>query len=38
MQKSQEQFRHMEQEGDIVIFDTDGGSYGTITRRAWHVF
>ena len=28
----------MEEEGDIIIFDTGGGSNGTITRRVWHVF
>ena len=30
MQNSQEQFRYMEEEGDILIFDTGGGRNGTI--------
>ena len=38
MQKSQEQSRHMEEEGYILIFDTGGDSNGNITRREWHVF
>ena len=33
MQKSQEQSRHMEEEGGILIFDTGGGSNGTIKIR-----
>ena len=28
----------MEGEGNILIFDTVGGRYGTITRRVYHVF
>ena len=28
----------MEEEGDILIFDTGGGNNWTITRRVWHVF
>ena len=28
----------MEEEENILIFDTGGGRNGTITRRAWHVF
>ena len=28
----------MEEGGDIIIFDTDGGSNATITRIEWHVF
>ena len=28
----------MEEEGDIIIFDTGGGRNGTTKRRAWHVF
>ena len=38
MQKSQEQSRHMEEDGDILIFDTGGGSNGTMTKRVCHVF
>ena len=28
----------MEEEGDILIFDTGGEINGTITRRAWNIF
>ena len=27
----------MEEEGDIVIFDTGGGRNGTTTRISWHL-
>ena len=37
MQKSQEQYRDMEEEGDILIFDTGGGRSGTTTRIALHL-
>ena len=38
MQKSQDQFRHMEEQGGILIFDTGGGINDTTTRRVWHFF
>ena len=38
IQKSQEKFIHMGEEGGILIFDTSGGSSSTTTRRAWVFF
>ena len=32
--KSQDKFRHMKEEGGILIFDTGGGRNGTTTKRA----
>ena len=37
MQKSQEQYRDMEDEGDILIFDTGVGRNGITIRIAWHL-
>ena len=38
MQKIQKKSRHMEEEGDILIFDIVSGRDGTITRRLCYVF
>ena len=38
IQNSQEKFRNLEKEGDILIFDTCFGSDGTTTIRVCHVF
>ena len=38
LHKSVEQSRHMEEEGDILIFDTGGERNRITTRRAWNVF
>ena len=37
MHKSQEQYRDMEEEGDILIFDTGSGMNGITTIIAWHL-
>ena len=37
MQKIQEQYRDMEEEGDILIFYTGCGRNGTTIRIAWYL-
>ena len=38
MQKSQDQYIHIKEEGDTRIFETGGVRNGIITRRAWNLF
>ena len=38
MQKSQDQYIHIKEEGDKRIFETGGVRNGIITRRAWNLF
>ena len=38
MQKSQEQYRDVEEEGDILIFDTGGERTESTIIIAWHLY
>ena len=38
IQNVQNQYIHIEEEGDILIYTTGGVSNGTITIRAWQIF
>ena len=38
IQNVQNQYRHIEEEGDILIYTTGGVRNGTIKIRAWHFF